>query len=248
MPSLNLAKKKHGPRLKGRIKVEAIIPAAGCGKRLKSKTLKPLIKIYGKPILVYTLSALAKSDLIQRIIIAVHPDGIDEFKRALRLYKINKEVLLVVGGETRKDSVNNCLSYINKDTDLILVHDAARPFLGQKLIIDTIKSARANRAALCAVPSKSTLKRVTDSREISETLDRENIWEIQTPQVFEKDALISAYKKYGHLEATDDASLVEKAGIRIKVVMGDYFNIKITTPEDLIFAQAILKTRNERSR
>lgn len=221
--------------------VEAIIPAAGYGRRLKSKILKPLVKIHGKPLLVHTLLALAKLEPIQRIIIAVHPSGLNEFKRVLRKYKIKKEIFLVLGGKTRRDSVNNCLKHIGKGTDLILVHDAVRPFISRELITRTIKTARDNQAAAAAVPSKSTLKRVTDNYEISETLKRRNIWEIQTPQVFKKDILINAYRKYGTLEATDDASLVEKTGIKVKVVMGSYFNIKITTPEDLVFARAIVK-------
>jgi len=221
--------------------VEAIIPAAGYGRRLKSKTLKPLVKINGKPLLIHTLLALTKLDLIQKIIIAVNPGGLGKFKRALKPYKIRKEIFLVPGGKTRRDSVNNCLKHIGKDTDFILVHDAVRPFISRELIIKTVKAAKVNQAAVCAILSKSTLKRVTDNYEISETLDRKNIWEIQTPQVFKKDTLINAYKKYGRLEATDDASLVEKTGVRVKVVLGSYFNIKITTPEDLVFAKAILK-------
>lgn len=221
--------------------LEAIIPAAGYGRRLKSKTLKPLVKIQGKPLLIHTLSALAKLNLIQKIIIAVNPESLGKFKLALKPYKIRKEIFLVPGGKTRRDSVNNCLKHIGKDTDFILVHDAVRPFISRELIIKTVKAAKVNQAAVCAVPSKSTLKRVTDNYEISETLDRRNIWEIQTPQVFKKDALLLAYKKYGRLEVTDDASLVEKTGIKVKVVKGDYFNIKITTPEDLLFARAILR-------
>ena len=240
---------RNPPLTKGRrggVILEAIIPAAGYGKRLKSKTLKPLVKISGKPLLVHTLLALARLESIQRIIIAVHPGSLNKFKRVLKQYKIKKEIFLVLGGKTRQDSVNNCLKHTGKDTDFILVHDAVRPFISRELIAKTIQAARDNQAAAAAVPSKSTLKRVTDNYEISETLDRRNIWEIQTPQVFKKDILINAYRKYGALETTDDASLVEKTGIKVKVVLGSYFNIKITTPEDLVFARAILKESSNR--
>ena len=241
-PALSAVKRRHVAR-KGGVNVEAIIPAAGYGKRLKSKILKPLVKINGKPLFIHTLSALAKVGSIQRIIIAVNQNGLDEFKRVLKKYKIKKEIFLVSGGETRRDSVNNCLKHISKDADFILVHDAVRPFVSRELIAKTIKAAKDNQAAICAVPSKSTLKRLTDDYEISETLERKNIWESQTPQVFKKDILIKAYKKYGGLDTTDDASLVEKIGIKVKVVLGSYFNIKITTPEDLVFARAILKNK-----
>lgn len=225
--------------------VDAIIPAAGCGRRLKSKTLKPLVKVNGKPLLIHTLLALARLKAIQRIIIAVNHSGLDKFKRTLKHYKIKKEILLVFGGKTRSDSVNNCLKHIGNNADFILVHDAVRPFISRELIVKTIKAAKNNQAAVCGIPSQSTLKRITNNYEISETLDRKKIWEIQTPQVFKKSILINAYEKYGTKEATDDASLVEKTGVKVKVVLGSYFNIKITTPEDLVFAKAILKeTRN----
>ena len=184
-PALSAAK-IHRVVRKGGVNVEAVIPAAGYGRRLKSKTLKPLVKINGKPLLIHTLLALAKLNLLQRIIIAVNPGGLGKFKRALKPYKIKKEIFLVPGGKTRRDSVNNCLKHIGKDTDFILVHDAVRPFISRELIAKTIRAARDNQAAAAAVPSKSTLKRVTDNYEISETLDRRNIWEIQTPQVFKK--------------------------------------------------------------
>lgn len=250
-PELTAGPKKGGanntPPAKGRrreVLLEAIIPAAGYGKRLKSKTLKPLLRINKKPLLIHTISALAGLTSIQRIIIAVNPEGLDKFRRALQRYKIKKEVFLVPGGETRRDSVNNCLKHINTHTEFILIHDAVRPFISRELIDKTIQTAIIYRAAVCGVPAKSTLKRITDDYEISETLERKNIWEIQTPQVFEKDALTKAYKEYGRIEVTDDASLVEKTGIKVKVVMGDYFNIKITTPEDLLFAKAILKSKH----
>ena len=184
-PALS-AMKIHRVVRNGGVNVEAIIPAAGYGRRLKTKTLKPLVKINGKPLLIHTLLALAKLNLIQKIIIAVNPDGLGKFKRALNPYKINKEISLVPGGKTRRDSVNNCLKHIGKDTDFILVHDAVRPFISPELITRTIKAAIVNQAAVCAVPSKSTLKRVTDNYEISETLDRKNIWEIQTPRFLRK--------------------------------------------------------------
>ena len=111
--------------------LEAIIPAAGYGRRLKSKTLKPLVKIQGKPLLIHTLSALDRINLIQRIIIAVNPDSLGKFKRALKPYKTRKEILLVPGGKTRRNSVNNCLKHIGKNTDFVLVHDAVRPFISR---------------------------------------------------------------------------------------------------------------------
>ena len=229
--------------------VTAIIPAAGLGLRLKSSIPKPLVKIAGKPILAYTLRALAKNSQIKRIIVAVNKAHLKAFEDVLNKFRIGKKTELVSGGPTRRDSVKNCLKNVSGDAGWVLVHDAVRPFVSEDLIGRLLKEALMSPAVICGVPVKATIKRVTgnglretDCYEVEETLERENLWEIQTPQVFRKELLLGAYKKGAGLTVTDDASLVEKSGVKIMLVYGSYFNIKITTPEDLVFAEAILKS------
>ncbi|TAN61165.1 2-C-methyl-D-erythritol 4-phosphate cytidylyltransferase [bacterium] len=220
--------------------VEAIIPAAGRGERLNSKVPKPLVRIDSKPILAYCLEALAGNKSISRIVIAVSEENREAFNAALRKFRLLKRVSLVSGGESRQESVAHCLGELGRDTGFVLIHDAARPFLSGRLVADCLKEARISGAVVCGLPARATMKRV-ESGWVKETLKREDIWEIQTPQVFRKDMLLKAYAKFKNISATDDASLVERLGVKVKVIKGSYYNIKITTPEDLVFAKAIAK-------
>lgn len=220
--------------------VEAIIPAAGRGERLNSKVPKPLVRINSKPILAYALEALAGNKFISRIIIAVSEENREAFKAALRKFRLSKRVSLVLGGRTRQESVAHCLRELGRDTGFVLVHDAARPFIPERLVADCLKEAKKYGAVVCGLPARATLKKVK-SGWVKETLKREDIWEIQTPQVFRKDIILKAYAKFKNISATDDASLVERLGVKVKVIKGSYYNIKITTPEDLVFAKAIAK-------
>jgi 2-C-methyl-D-erythritol 4-phosphate cytidylyltransferase len=220
--------------------VEAIIPAAGRGERLNSKVPKPLVRINSKPILAYTLEALAGNKFISRIIIAVSEENREAFNLALGKFRLPKIISLVSGGRTRQESVAHCLKELGRDTGFVLVHDAARPFLSERLVADCLKEVKRSGAVVCGLPARATMKKVK-SGWAKETLKREDIWEIQTPQVFRKDILLKAYAKFKNISATDDASLVERLGVKVKVIKGSYYNIKITTPEDLVFAGAIAK-------
>lgn len=222
--------------------VAAIIPAAGLGLRLKSRIPKPLVTMGTKPIVIHTLEAFHRNRYIKRIILAVGEKNIDRFRIILDKYRIKKNIDLVCGGSSRGDSVRNCLEKIPNDADFILVHDAVRPFVSFKLISRLINEVKISEAVICGVPAKSTLKSIGKDYKVCATLDRKDIWEIQTPQVFRKELLIKAYHKYRNLAVTDDASLVERLGVKVKVIYGSYFNIKVTTPEDLVFANAILKS------
>ncbi len=231
------------------MKVEAIIPAAGLGARMGGDIPKPLVKICGRPILIRTLEALAESRLIGRMIIAVAVKHIGLFSSCLKNFGwLNKRVVLVAGGRERRDSVNNCLDALSKDTEVVLVHDAARPFIDKSLIDALIKEAASNGAAIAGVPVKNTIKKIvyqeprTENREpiIIKTINRNNLWEAQTPQVFKKKLILKAYREFGNAKVTDDASLVERLGVKVRIIQGSYSNIKITTPEDLVFAEALL--------
>lgn len=227
-------------------KLEAIIVAAGRGERLKSKTSKPFIKIEKKPLLYHTLKAISLCPLIKNIILVIKKGDIKRVKRLIINKSFKKIKKIVEGGQTRRLSVEKGLYFIDKDTSLVLIHDAARPFINQNILKRVILQAEKSGAAVVGVPLKSSIKKIKEKKFIiEETLDRNSIWEIQTPQVFKKNIILKAYKKFKESNFTDDSALVEKLGNKVKVVRGSYFNIKITTPEDLVFAKAILKLRKK---
>ncbi|MBF0522687.1 MAG: 2-C-methyl-D-erythritol 4-phosphate cytidylyltransferase [Candidatus Omnitrophica bacterium] len=223
------------------MKVEAIIAAAGVGERLKNPLPKPLVKIQGKPIFVHTLEIFEKCSLIDDIILVVHPKHLKDYRKYAKAYSLSKVKTVVAGGDCRRDSVLNGLKALDKDTDIVVVHDGVRPLVTPKIITDSIKACRKHPAVIVAVKVKPTIKRVDEQLFVEATLKRDKLWEIQTPQVFQKDILLKAYQKTSLPEATDDASLVEEMGVKVKILEGDYRNIKITTPEDLIIAEAFLK-------
>jgi len=220
--------------------VTAIVAAAGKGLRLKSKTPKPFVKINGVPIIYHTLKALRKIKSIKEIILVTNKKDYPKFQNIISELGITK---IVLGGKRRQDSVRNGLEYLDKDCDLVLVHDAVRPFIQKKIIEEAINTARRFGAAVVGVKLKPTVKCIDNNGCVANTLNRGRLFEIQTPQVFKKDLILQAYSKFGHLDVTDDASLVEKLGKKVKLVEGSYCNIKITTPEDLVFAEVILRVK-----
>ena len=223
--------------------VTAIVLAAGRGLRLKSKISKPLIEINSKPIIIYCLNTISQHSNIKDIIVVANSKNSKSIISKIGQYRIGKIKNIVLGGKRRQDSVRNGLKAMNRRTDLVLIHDAVRPFIDKKMVSVLIKKAKRYQAAIVGTPLKATIKKVLDKSIVEKTIDRNNLWEIQTPQVFRKDLILEAYEKYRGVSVSDDASLVEKLGVKVKVVMGSYFNIKITTPEDLILAKAILKTQ-----
>ncbi len=227
------------------MKTQAIVPAAGSGQRLKFKIPKPLVLLKSKPLIVYCLEKFQKCSLIDSVILVVQKKYLARFKSIIKNYRLTKVVHVIGGGKTRRDSVVLGLKVLDKDTDFILVHDGARPFIEESLIERTIAQAAKHQAVIASVPVKPTIKQVNCKKFIVEkTLERSTLWEVQTPQVFKKDILIKAHAQPITSEITDDAALVEKLGIDVHVVMGDYRNIKITTPEDLVLAEALLDSRN----
>jgi 2-C-methyl-D-erythritol 4-phosphate cytidylyltransferase len=227
--------------------VTAIVLAAGRGLRFKSKISKPLIKINSKPIIIYCLNILSKHPDIKDIIVVANSKNTGSIISKIIQYRIGKIRDVVLGGRRRQDSVVKALEVIDRRTDLILIHDGVRPFIAQETISSLIKEAKKSGAAIAGIPIKATIKKVKSQKSkvkslfVERTISRDNLWEIQTPQVFKKELIMEAYKKFNNREVTDDASLIEKLGARVKIVMGSYFNIKITTPEDLGLAEAIAK-------
>lgn len=223
------------------MKTQAIIVAAGKGTRLKAKGPKPLVMLGKKPLLVYSLEAFAKCPLVDSIIVVTPKDFLKSFERVVERFGRKKRIFCVVGGKRRCDSVHRGLQALDEDTQCVAIHDGARPFLTEELLRRCILTACSKKAAIAAVPVKPTIKRV-DKRSLSvvKTLDRSELWEVQTPQVFKREILLKAYKRLGKRTPTDDAQLVECLGVKPRVVLGSYQNIKITTDEDLTIAKSFL--------
>lgn len=244
-----------------RLKIEAIVPAAGLGLRLKSRIAKPLVLIKNYALIIRALRALDAYPAISEIILLTQRKNLLKVKKIIGENIIRKLKCVVAGGSTRKKSVEIGLKYLDKDTDFVLIHDGARPFATEKIISRVISAAKRYGAAIAGVPLKPTIKSVKchvsppmagqasikkKNIFVDKTLDRRNIWEIQTPQVFRRDLILKAHSKFKNSDASDDAYLVEKLGKRVAIVEGSCFNIKITTPEDLVLAEAILKVTSDK--
>ena len=218
------------------MKVQVIIVAGGVGTRFKSKVPKSFVLLKGKPLIAHSLSVFQHSKEIDSVIVVGHKDHLSKFGRLSRSFK--KISAVVSGGASRADSVKCGLAVADVDTDIVLVHDAARPLIDAAMLVRLMNALRTHKAAIVAVPVKATIKKVNAKTSmVEETLRRDQLWDVQTPQGFHKDVLVKAHAKKFQGEATDDAMLVERLGIKVGVVMGDYRNIKITTPEDLKIAK-----------
>jgi len=227
------------------MKTQAIIPTAGVGQRLKAPTIKPLVLLHGKPIFIRTLEVFEKSLFIDSVILAAPKDYFQEFEKAIKEYHLHKVVRIVAGGVKRCDSVRNALQIIDKDTEVVVVHDGVRPLVTEEIIEQSVKLCEAHEAVVTAVPMKPTIKKVSRQDFIVEkTIRRDDLWEVQTPQTFRRDTLWEAYEMAKTQDPTDDAMLVEALGVPVKILEGDYTNIKITTAEDLTIAESFLNSRS----
>jgi 2-C-methyl-D-erythritol 4-phosphate cytidylyltransferase len=221
--------------------LSAIIVAAGQGRRLKAAVPKPLVKIGKLPAIVYSLNTLNSHPQINEIIVVLNLKNQRLISRLIKSYHFKKIKGLVLGGKRRQDSVYNGLKNISANSNWVLIHDAARPFIDSGTITKVIQAAKKTGSAIVAVRPKATIKFSEKNNIVKETLDRDALWEVQTPQVFKKELILEAYKKYAASQTTDDAALVEKLGADVLVVQGRYENIKITTAEDLLLAGLIAK-------
>ena len=224
------------------MKTEVIIVAAGLGRRLNAKLPKALVLLKGKPLIAYSLKVFEDYPGIDQVVVVGAQGFLSQFIRLTKSFK--KVCAVVAGGVMRCDSVKSGLKALSPDTDIVLVHDAARPFVDAAMIDRLIASLKKNKAAIVGVPVKFTVKMIDrKSLNIQETPARDLLWEAQTPQGFHKDILVKAHAQKTKAQATDDAMLVERLGGRVKMVMGSYRNIKITTPEDIVLAGQLLAGR-----
>ncbi len=227
-------------------KVTVLIPAAGMGKRMGRVAAKQFLPLGDKPMLAHTLLAFQRASVIDEIIPILSEEDMETcLAEIIEHYHITKVKTLVVGGKERQDSVYNGLQKLDKDTAVVLVHDGVRPFVTLDMIQETAELAKKGECVAVGVPLKDTVKEVGLDGTVRVTLDRSRLWAIQTPQAFPAKTLRRVYdESYAHkMYGTDDATLVERAGIKVRVIMGSYENIKITTSEDLLLAEEILKRR-----
>lgn len=224
----------------------AVILAAGLGKRMQAGHNKQFIEICGQSVLTHTLTVFAQIPEIAKIVLVVRAGEEDTCRNMIPEIAENKTVL-AIGGKERQDSVHNGIRAITWECEYILIHDGARPLVTEEVIRRTLLAAQNSGAAICAVPVKDTIKQADSDGNVLATIPRESLWAVQTPQVFRADLIRRAYENaYVHNHyGTDDASLVEYLGEKIKIVTGDYENIKITTPEDIPTAEQILQKRQQ---
>lgn len=219
---------------------KVIIPAAGSGSRMGAGFNKLFLKIKSVPIIELTIRVFGEDERCNEIILAIKNEEKPLFESLNLPNSIKQKITFVQGGAERQESVFNGLMAINDPNHLILVHDGARPFITSTVIERILEKTIEQKAVICAVPMKDTIKKVIDQY-VVETIDRSILWGVQTPQAFSYECLIEAHQRAreNNFLGTDDASLVEWNGSKVFVVNGDYNNIKVTTKEDLFFAETI---------
>jgi len=233
------------------MKADAVIVSAGKGLRfMEGKSIRPdhgkkqFHLLGGKPILTHTLEKFETCPLIRSIHLVVGQEDMDYcLKEIIEKNNFQKVSKIVPGGKRRQESVKNGVDALPKDTDIVVIHDGVRPFVTKAMIEDSIHAAGRYGAVILAMPVKETIKISNPDGTVLKTLDRESLWQIQTPQTFQVNVIKEAYSRATEdgFIGTDDASLVEQLGVKVHILPGSYTNIKITTPEDLLLANLFLK-------
>lgn len=228
--------------------LKAVVAAAGQGSRMKADINKQYIMLKGKPVLFYSLHTLEQMDIVEEVVVVARAEEIDYcYHNVIQKYKLKKVKKIIPGGRQRQDSVELGLQALDKGTEVVAVHDGARPLFVPAMLEELYREARKWGGAVPGIKLKDTVKKIDEEGFISHTLKREELIAVQTPQVFRYDELVYAYEKarqegfYG----TDDASIYERYVGKVKVVNGDERNIKITTPEDILIAERFLEEKSE---
>ena len=226
----------------------AIVLAAGKGSRMKAGINKQFLELEDKPVIAHTLEVFNRCDEIQEIIVVTAPEALDYFQEnIIEKYKFNKIKKLVAGGAERQESAYLGIKAASEHSEILLIHDGARPFVSQQTILDCIREARLHGAVSAGMPSKDTIKLLDQGGFVEVTPPRNRVWLTQTPQAFQRDLLLKAHEAVltRGSAATDDAMLAELLGYKVKMVEASYENIKITTPEDLIIAKQLINIINK---
>jgi 2-C-methyl-D-erythritol 4-phosphate cytidylyltransferase len=227
------------------MKADAVIVSAGKGLRFMKGKKKQFYSLGGRPVLVHALDKFETCPLIRSILLVVGKEDMDFcLKEIIEKYKFRKVSQIVPGGKRRQESVKNGIDALPRDADVVAIHDGVRPFVTQVMIEDTLHAALRVGAVVLAMPVKDTIKVSNPDGTVLKTLDRESLWQIQTPQTFQVNVIKEAYYRAAEdgFVGTDDASLVERLGVTVHILPGSYTNIKITTPEDLFLANLFLNT------
>src|SRR5215831_7355648 len=226
--------------------VTAIVVAAGEGRRIGGKLSKPYRLIAGRAMVLHTLDRCFEARSVDEVILVV---AANELARCEALLNADPKLRqrpwrLEKGGDTRQESVLCGLKATKPETEIVVIHDGARPLVSPVLIDRCVEVARQEGAAIAGVPARDTIKIVSEDRQVQATPDRNSLWEIQTPQVFRKDLLIEGHERALRegLSATDDAMLIERMGKPVFVVEGERSNLKITLPEDILLAEALFQS------
>ena len=223
--------------------ITAIIAAAGSGTRYSNNKNKLFEDLSGIPVIVHTLKKISAVKKINSIIICTPAGLVGEIEQLVNEYNILKVKKIIPGGKTRQESVFLGLLNLEKSNpDFVLIHDGARPLISEEIIKNSIEIAVEKGASVVAVPVKDTIKKVnTKTQEIIGTLKRDELWSIQTPQVFKFKEILEAHEVFKGQDFTDDSALLEELKIPVNIVMGSYKNIKITTEEDLKIAGSLIE-------
>ena len=226
------------------MKATAIIVAAGEGRRVGAGISKVYLPIGGRALLLRTLDQFFRAKRINNLIVVIAKQDLERCQSLFRNdpHAGRQSWILQTGGSSRQKSVALGLEKVSSDCDVVVIHDGARPFVGPELIDRVIEEAAALKAVVVGVPVRDTIKVISEDRQILSTPARDCLWEIQTPQAFERSLIFEAHEaaQRNEQEATDDASLVERLGKPVYVIDGERTNIKITLPEDLLFAEALV--------
>lgn len=229
-----------------------ILLCAGKGTRMQQETNKMLLNIEGKPLVIHSIEAWQTQACISSIVLVIAAEDQEEMTGLLKQYQLEHVIdKLVIGGKERQDSVYQGLSYLqtlDHPPENVLIHDGARPFIFELELEKLLAEVSSLQSAIFGLPVSDTIKRVNQQGEIKETLNRAELWAIQTPQGFNLQALMQAHQqaRKKQLQATDDAALMEWFGQSVKVVEGSKYNLKLTTPEDIFMAQYIYRIREGR--
>ncbi len=222
--------------------VSAIIVAAGKGVRMKGSMRKQYMDLSGQPVLAHSIMAFDSCSLIEKIFLVVPEEDIDFCQtEILSLLELKNQLNILHGGARRQDSVYNGLQATDRNTDTVVIHDGVRPFIRIEDLKECILGSKKFGACILGIRASDTLKRVDKSGNIEKTISRENIWLAQTPQAFQYDLILEAHEtamRDGYV-GTDDASLVERLGAKVKIINGSRFNIKITKKKDLVIAKVM---------
>ncbi|MBA2117541.1 2-C-methyl-D-erythritol 4-phosphate cytidylyltransferase [Bremerella alba] len=223
------------------IKFSVILPAAGRSTRFGGGELKKVyVSLLGQPVWLHCARRFAARPDVSDVVIVISPDDEPYFREQFADVCDELGIQIVLGGETRTDSIANAVDALDSSSEFIAIHDAARPGIDDAMIDAVFNSAAGSGAAILALPVPGTLKRVSIEGKIVENVPREGVWEAQTPQVFRRQLILEAYEKFRHEPATDDASLVQRLGHQVAVVRGAMKNLKITTKDDLAVAEQLL--------